>query len=167
MDLSTFSKFEVRGRDAYAFLERICANKIPTKDGGIVLAICSTRTASSKAKSPSRDSARSIIYLLSAAAAQLYDFDQLSWRKRPDEEVVITDVTDAFGTLVLAGPKARDVLARCTDIDLTNAAFRWLTGKEAAVAGVTACGFCASIMSANSDGNCIARWRKCPPCSRR
>jgi dimethylglycine dehydrogenase len=28
------------------------------------------------------------------------------------------------------------VLARCTDIDLSNAAFRWLTGKEAAVAGV-------------------------------
>ena len=37
MDLSTFSKFEVTGPDAYAFLDRICANKIPAKDGGIIL----------------------------------------------------------------------------------------------------------------------------------
>ncbi len=74
--------------------------------------------------------------MLSAAAAQHHDFDQLSWRKLPEERVVISDVTDAFGTLVLAGPRARDVLARCSDIDLSNAAFRWLTGKEATVAGV-------------------------------
>ena len=37
MDLSTFAKFEVTGQDAYAFLDRICANKIPAKDGGIIL----------------------------------------------------------------------------------------------------------------------------------
>jgi len=30
---------------------------------------------------------------------------------------------------VLAGPKSRDVLAKVTDADLSNAAFPWLTGK--------------------------------------
>jgi dimethylglycine dehydrogenase len=30
---------------------------------------------------------------------------------------------------VLAGPKSRDVLAKVTDTDLSNAAFPWLTGK--------------------------------------
>ena len=34
------------------------------------------------------------------------------------------------------GSKARDVLAACTKTDLTNASFRWLTGKEIEVAGV-------------------------------
>ena len=38
--------------------------------------------------------------------------------------------------LVLAGPRARDVLAACTDADLSNAAFRWLTAQEIEVAGV-------------------------------
>jgi dimethylglycine dehydrogenase len=60
----------------------------------------------------------------------------MNWRKRDDEQVTITDVTDDFGVLVLAGPLAREVLAQCTDTDLSNASFRWLTGKTATVAGV-------------------------------
>jgi dimethylglycine dehydrogenase len=75
-------------------------------------------------------------YLLSAAVAQLHDFDQLAWRRLPEEDITITDVTDAFGTLVLAGPKSRDALAAVTEIDLSNAGFRWLTGRIAMVAGV-------------------------------
>ena len=50
MDLSTFAKFEVAGPDAFAFLDRICANKLPARDGRIILSICSTRTASSSAR---------------------------------------------------------------------------------------------------------------------
>jgi dimethylglycine dehydrogenase len=69
----------------------------------------------------------------------LHDLDQLSWRKRPEEQVTITDVTDDFGVLVLAGPLSREVLSQCTDTDLTNASFRWLTGKTATVAGVPGC----------------------------
>jgi dimethylglycine dehydrogenase len=76
-------------------------------------------------------------YVVSSAAAQLHDFDQLRGRIAPDEQVTVTDVTDAYGVLVLAGPRARDVLAHCTDADLSNAAFRWLTGKQITVAGVS------------------------------
>jgi dimethylglycine dehydrogenase len=74
--------------------------------------------------------------VLSAAVAQLHDFDQLNWRKRDGEDVTVTDITDAYGVLVLAGPSARDVLSACTAVDLSNAAFRWLTAKTGAVAGV-------------------------------
>src|SRR5262249_42164592 len=58
-------------------------------------------------------------------------------RIAPDEHVTISDVTDANGVLVLAGPRARYVLSRCTDADLSNSAFPWLTGKQIRVAGVT------------------------------
>ena len=136
MDLSTFSKFDVRGRGAHAFLERICANKIPGKDGGIVLGHLLNKNGFIESEITITRLSAEHFYVLSAAAAQHYDFDQLSWRKLSEEQLVISDVTDAFGTLVLAGPKARDVLARCTDIELSNAAFPWLTGKEATVAGV-------------------------------
>ena len=136
MDLSTFSKFDVQGRDAHAFLERICANRIPGKDGGVVLGHLLNQNGLIESEITITQLSSEHFYVLSAAAAQHSDFDQLSWRKRPEERVVVSDVTDAFGTLVLAGPRARDVLARCTDIDLSNAAFRWLTGKEAMVAGV-------------------------------
>jgi dimethylglycine dehydrogenase len=136
MDLSTFSKYDVKGKDAHAFLERICANKIPAKDGGIILGHLLNANGFIESEITVTRLGPEHFYVLSAAVAQLHDLDQLTWRKRDDEEVTITDVTDDFGVLVLAGPLSREVLAQCTETDLSNASFRWLTGKTATVAGV-------------------------------
>ncbi|HKQ95360.1 MAG TPA: FAD-dependent oxidoreductase [Aestuariivirgaceae bacterium] len=136
MDLSTFSKFEVGGRDAYAFLDRICANAVPSRDGGIILGHLLTPAGFIESEITVTRLAPDRFYVLSAAAAQLHDADQLRWRLRAGEEVSIVDVTDDFGCLVLAGPKARDVLSACTGADLSNAAFRWLTARTIDVAGV-------------------------------
>ncbi|MGE3877238.1 MAG: FAD-dependent oxidoreductase [Parvibaculaceae bacterium] len=136
MDLSTFAKFEVSGPDAYAFLDRICANKIPSKTGGIILGHLLNPNGFIESELTVTRLADDRFYVLSAAAAQLYDMDQLRWRIAPGENVMIRDVTDAIGVLVLAGPRARDVLAQCTDADLSNASFRWLTAKEITVADV-------------------------------
>ena len=110
MDLSTFSKFDVKGKDAHAFLERICANKIPAKDGGIILGHLLNANGFIESEITVTRLAADHFYVLSAAVAQLHDFDQLTWRKRDDEQVTITDITDDYGVLVLAGPLARDVL---------------------------------------------------------
>ena len=136
MDLSTFAKFEVSGPDAFPFLDRICANKIP-KTGGIILGHLLNDNGFVESEITVTRLADDKFYVLSAAAAQLYDLDQLSWRIKAGERVEVKDVTDDYGVLVLAGPKARDVLAACTKADLGNSAFRWLTAKEIEVAGVT------------------------------
>ena len=136
MDLSTFSKFDVKGPDAYAFLERICANKVPTRDGGIMLGHLLTEDGFIESEITVTRLGAEHFYILSAAVAQHHDLDQLSWRKHADEKFTITDITDDYGVLVLAGPRARDVLAQCTNSDVSNAAFRWLTARFAAVAGV-------------------------------
>ena len=136
MDLSTFSKYEVTGTDAHAFLERICANRIPAKDGGIILGHLLTPAGFIESELTVTRLAADHYYVLSAAVAQLHDKDQLEWRKRPGERVTIGDVTDDFGTLVLAGPRAREVLSAATRADLSNASFRWLTSRVADVAGV-------------------------------
>jgi dimethylglycine dehydrogenase len=136
MDLSTFSKFDVTGRDAYAFLERICANRIPQRDAGIVLGHLLTEAGFIESEITVTRLGREHFYVLSAAVAQLHDLDQFHRRLNPGEQVTIKDVTDDFGCLVLAGPKSREVLSRLTATDLTNAAFRWLTGKEIEAAGV-------------------------------
>ncbi len=136
MDLSTFSKFDVKGKDAYEFLERICANKIPTRDGVIILGHLLNENGFIESEITVTRLNSEHFYVLSAAVAQLHDKDQLEWRKLVSENVTITDVTDDFGVLVLAGPLAREVLSKCTSTDLSSASFRWLTGKEAEVAGV-------------------------------
>jgi len=136
MDLSTFAKFEVAGPDAFAFLERICANKVPTSDGRIMLGHLLNGSGVIESEITVTRLAADRFYVLSAAAAQLYDLDQLRWRIAAGERVAVTDVTDDFGVLVLAGPRARDVLARCTDVGLDNTSFRWLTARQISVAGV-------------------------------
>ncbi len=136
MDLSTFAKFEIAGPDALAFLDRICANRIPSRDGGIVLTHLLNDSGFIESEITVTRLGPRLFYVLSAASAQVQDFDQLARRRRPGEDVAIADVTDSYGTLVLAGPRARDVLADCTATALGNAAFRWLTAREAIVAGV-------------------------------
>ena len=136
MDLSTFSKFDVKGKDTYTFLERICANRIPTKDGGIILGHLLNENGFIESEITVTRMNAEHFYVLSAAAAQLHDKDQLEWRKLASENVTVTDITDDFGVLVLAGPLAREVLSKCTKTDLSNANFRWLSGKESEVAGV-------------------------------
>jgi dimethylglycine dehydrogenase len=136
MDLSTFAKFEVRGPDAYTFLDRICANRVPTRDGGIVLGHLLNENGFIESEITITRLAADHFYVLSAASAQLHDLDQLNWRRRAGETVTISDVTDAYGTLVLAGPRARAVLSPCTATDLSNEAFRWLSAKPASLAGV-------------------------------
>jgi dimethylglycine dehydrogenase len=133
MDLSTFAKFEVKGKDAFAFLNRIVANKLPARDGAITLTHLLNDNGFIESELTITRLAEDHFYALSAAAAQDYDFDQLSWRLRASENVTITDVTNDYAVLVLAGPRARDVLAQCTKADL---ALPWLTAQTAEVAGV-------------------------------
>jgi dimethylglycine dehydrogenase len=135
MDLSAFSKYEIGGKDAHAFLDRICANRIPKRDGIVLGHLLNVNGLVESEITISRLGEQRF-YVVSAALAELHDLDQLRSRKRPDEEVAIENVTDAFGTLVLAGPLARDILARCTDFDLSGDRFRWLTAREIAAAGV-------------------------------
>ncbi len=136
MDLSTFAKFEVAGPDAFTFLQRICANRMPARDGRVMLGHLLNANGFIESELTVTRLTEDRFYVVSAAAAQEYDMDQLRWRIADGERVSVTDVTDDFGVLVLAGPRARDVLAACTPADLGNAAFPWLTGREMEVAGV-------------------------------
>jgi dimethylglycine dehydrogenase len=136
MDLSTFAKFEVKGADAHAFLERICANKVPTRDGGVVLAHLIKDNGRIESEITITRLGQDHYYVLSAATAQLHDMDALAWRLNDGENVTITDVTDDYGVLVLSGPKARDILQPHTPQDLTNDGLKWLKAAVTSVAGV-------------------------------
>jgi sarcosine oxidase, subunit alpha len=54
-------------------------------------------------------------------------------------KVFLTTVTDHWATTVLAGPKSRDVLSKlCTDVDVDDLAFPFMSYREGFVAGVKA-----------------------------
>jgi dimethylglycine dehydrogenase len=136
LDLSSFSKHEVTGPDAEAFLNRVLANRVSRRDGGIVLAHGLTENGriDSEFTVTRLDGER--FYLLSAAASEVRNTDQLNQSLQNCEKVTIKNITEDWGTLVLAGPRSRDLLIKLTDADLSNEHFPWLTGKEIEIGGV-------------------------------
>lgn len=137
MELSTFAKYEVRGVDAEQFLNRVTANRMP-KVGGIVLTHYLNSRGRLLGESTVTRLAADHYYVLSGAGSEDRDLDILTQSRRADERVEIKNVTNGFGVLVLAGPNAREVLSALTETDLSNENFRWLSGKEITVAGITA-----------------------------
>ena len=135
VDLTGFAKFDVTGPDAEAFLNRICANRMPVKDGGIALVHPLSRGGRIYGEMTVTRLAEDHFYCLSAAVAEQRDFDHLIQSRSANEDVAIDNVTMDRGVLVVTGPRSRDLLAQLTDADLSNAGFRWLSGREIVVAG--------------------------------
>ena len=136
LDLTGFAKYEVTGPDAESYLNRIFANTMPTKEGGIVLAHILSNAGRINAEMTITRMGDNHFYLLSAAIAEIRDFDYLTQAMTEKENIEIVNVTDARGVLVLAGPKAREVMAKVTEEKLDNASFPWLTGKEINISGL-------------------------------
>jgi len=134
-DLTAFAKYEVSGPDAAALLERLSANKIPSM-GGIRLVHMLTEMGGIESEMTITRFAADRFYLNSAVVGQRHDLDWLQTHIHPDEQLTVSDVTDSLGLLAVTGPRARDLLGSLTDTDLSNDAFKWLTGQEIEVAGV-------------------------------
>jgi dimethylglycine dehydrogenase len=135
LDLTGFAKYDVTGPDAEAFLNRICANRMPKKAGGIGLVHPLSRSGRIQGEMTVTRLADDHFYCLSAAAAELRDLDLMQQSKLPHEAVTIRNVTEDRGVIVLSGPRSRDLLAQLTDADLSNDGFRWLSGREITIAG--------------------------------
>ncbi len=136
MELSTFAKYDVKGGDAEALLNRISANKMPKRAGGITLTHYLAENGRLNGESTITKLADNHYYVLSGASSEDRDLDILKGGVEAGEDVNITNITEQWGVIVVAGVGARSVLAGLTDTDLSNANFAWLTGKEITLAGV-------------------------------
>ncbi len=134
MDVTAFTKVEVSGPDAYALLDRLTANRMPQKVGSITLTHMLNRRGRIELETTIVRMADDRFYLVCAAFFEQRLLDHLA-QQRADEEVQITALSSDWSALSLNGPRSRDVLARCTDADLSNAGFRWLSAQEITIAG--------------------------------
>jgi len=133
IDLTPFTKHEVTGPGAEAWLEALVANKVPTKTGRIALCHALTRRGGIRSEFTITKLADEHFYVVSAGAAERYDSDYLQRCLPRDGSVTLQNITTSRGCFVLAGPRAREVLAKLTDMALDNAAFPWLTGRIAEI----------------------------------
>jgi dimethylglycine dehydrogenase len=129
IDLTPFTKHEVTGAGAEAWLDSLVANKVPTKVGRIALCHALTRRGGIRSEFTITKIADEHFYVVSAGAAERYDSDYLLQHLPRDGSVMLRNITTSRGCFVVAGPRARDVLAKLAECPLDNAAFPWLTGR--------------------------------------
>jgi dimethylglycine dehydrogenase len=133
IDLTPFTKHEVTGPSAEAYLEAMVANKVPSKTGRIALCHALTQRGGIRSEFTITKLAEGHYYVVSAGAAERYDSDYLLRRLPRDASVTLRNITTSRGCFVLAGPRSREVLAKLTDVALDNSAFPWLTGRVAEI----------------------------------
>ena len=129
LDMTAFAKCRVAGPGAEEFLDRLVANRIPARSGPVRLVhALNTRGGVLSEFTVWREGEESF-YLVSAGAFQRLDHDWIRRHAPRDGSVHFENLTNQLGVLVVAGPKSRELLARVTDADLSNAAFPWLSGR--------------------------------------
>ncbi|MCL6283768.1 FAD-dependent oxidoreductase [Ruegeria sp. 2012CJ41-6] len=134
MDISGFAKVEVIGPGAEALLDRLVANRMSQKPGGITLTHMLNRRGRIELETTLVKLGEGRYYLVCAAFFEQRLLDHMNQHHKDEDADIILRSND-WAALSLNGPKARDVLSACTDADLSNAGFKWLTAQEIEVAG--------------------------------
>ena len=129
IDLTPFTKHEVTGPGAEAWLDGLVANKVPVKTGRIALCHALTQRGGIRSEFTITKIGEQHYYVVSAGAAERYDSDYLQRMLPADGSVALRNITGSRGCFVIAGPRSRALLAKLCDVPLDNAAFPWLTGQ--------------------------------------
>lgn len=143
LDASTLGKIDIQGPDAVRLLNWVycngwsaleigrCRYGLMLDENGMVMDDGVTARLGEN---------HYLMHTTSGGAARV-----LAWMERwlqtewPDLRVWLTSVTDHWATATLAGPHSRRVLAAlCTDVDLSDEAFPFMSLREGTVAGAAA-----------------------------
>jgi dimethylglycine dehydrogenase len=130
LDMSAFAKAKITGTGAAEFLDRLIANRIPKKAGRVNLCHALSYGGGVHSEYTIIKESDTSFYVVSAGALQSVDHDWIRKHMPEDGSVQFTNVTNAMGVLVIAGPKARTLMERVSPrTDFSNAAFPWLSSR--------------------------------------
>jgi dimethylglycine dehydrogenase len=130
LDQTSFAKYAVSGPGADAFLDRLCANRLPREPGRMALTQMCTPRGGIECDLTVTRTGEDAFYLVSAAATETHD---LAWIERhlPDDgSVRLENLTGRLGVLTLAGPRSRELLQALTRNDVSREAFPFFTARE-------------------------------------
>lgn len=133
-DQSSFAKYELMGKDAARALDYICANHVTKAPGRLTYTQLLNSRGGIEADLTVARLAEDHFYIVTGTGFRTHDFGWIA-DHLPPGDVTLTDITEDWGTLSLMGPKARDVLARVTDADVSNAGFPFGHVRELSIAG--------------------------------
>ncbi|MEE8534871.1 MAG: FAD-dependent oxidoreductase, partial [Kiloniellales bacterium] len=130
IDVSSFSKFEISGRDAFKFLQGLAANDLDQAPGRVTYTqLCNEGGGIEADLTISRlDDDR--FYVVTGSGFGVRDANWITSHMPRDGSVYFRDVTSSKAVINLCGPRARELLARISDDDLGNEAFPYMAAHE-------------------------------------
>ena len=113
-DQSSFAKFEMKGEDADAILEKICANRIPKRAGRLVYTQLLNSRGGIECDLTVARLDKDHFYIVTGTAFRAHDYYWIANQIPKNAKVKFVDVTEHYGTLSLMGPLARGILKKVT-----------------------------------------------------
>jgi 4-methylaminobutanoate oxidase (formaldehyde-forming) len=129
-DQSTFAKFRVRGPDAEAQLQRICASDVGGAPGRAIYTQWLNERGGIEADLTITRIAEEEYWVVTAAVTAVRDLHWLTRHIEPGAKVTIDDITNAYAVIGVMGPNARALLQPLTEADLSNEAFPFGANRE-------------------------------------
>ena len=139
IDVSTLGKIELRGRDVVQFLEFIYPNRFANLPIGRVRygIICDDAGILLDDGTIARLEDQRFFLTTTTGNADAIDSWFRSWLAgRPHLDVQMTNVSGSYAAMNLAGPRARDILKKLADADLSTTALPYLAARQFTIAGV-------------------------------
>ncbi len=131
MDITAFTRVEVAGHAAHSLLDGLVANRLPGRDGRIVLAHMLNSAGRIETEIVIVRMAEDRFLLIASAAHEQRLIDHLPVSR----SVTVTNHSATWAGLSLQGPRSRDILAAVTGDALDNASFPWMTARRLDIAG--------------------------------
>jgi len=129
-DMSSFGKIRVEGRDACAFLNRLCANQMDVAAGRIVYTQMLNHKGGIESDLTVTRLSENAFFLVVPGATLQRDLAWLRKNLTSDEFVIITDVTSGEAVLCVMGPKSRELMQKVSPNDFSNANHPFATARE-------------------------------------
>ena len=127
IDMSSFSKFEVTGKGALRYLQWLAAGNIDRGAGAVVYTQLLNAKGGIEADLTIMQPVEGTFYVVTGSGFGVRDGGWIRKHMPRDGSVAFKDVSSAYGVINLCGPRARDVLARATENDVSSATFPYMT----------------------------------------
>ncbi|WP_285671172.1 GcvT family protein [Paralimibaculum aggregatum] len=136
-EVNGFNRIEIAGPGARDWLDGLVCGRLPKRTGRVGLCYALAETGCVKIEATVALMAEDRLLWGSAAAAELHDLDWLTERLPADGSITLRPLVDEMTILVVAGPKARALMASVSPrTDWSAEAFPWLAARRVFVGPV-------------------------------
>jgi glycine cleavage system aminomethyltransferase T/glycine/D-amino acid oxidase-like deaminating enzyme len=131
IDMSSFGKVELKGPGALPLLDRVCDNRVDRPAGSVIYTQFLNARGGIVADVTVTRLGEQLFRIVTGAGVVESDMGWLRLHMRDEDgPVEIREVTERLSVIGIWGPRARDVVAACSDDDVSASAFPFRTARQ-------------------------------------